>query len=515
MEKKRPSQVRALTYPKYLDRSKMLRATGVFNYLRFTAYFYKDKFDSVEVDPELLMEELWESSASSVGNRSCHHIKPTGLIDLCSTYQWGGVRDTSSYHLIEGMAIIPEQDNTDLLVVIPYGSITTVSWYSLGTRLSVAAFRGCDGKKGWGTEHACSFAACTLTWDRVSGRGIRWRVSYGQSGGNGLQTRPVELESYWTDDTTVTEDVVNHFAQQLKEIVSEYNPGPYTLKQSGASLDLKYHREPPSVGKLNTILWKNRFKFEYHFGRSIAYSDELLELQAASFDATRKFSGNLIAYLSEIGSWGGTLNAFADFLEGRSIRDAASAWLSYRYGDRLSVKDSKEIMGALLSMIPSPKTLHTTIRNTRRSRNALRSYWSKIAEEELPLIGGYLASTVYLTPRDENGLMSMIRTLYEWDAYLSLENAWDLIPFSFVVDWFVNVGDILDSCDRLISAQYYNVRDVVLTAKVSVRDPSFPSLTWNGYTRGVGHTLDIRVSDPQFSLPSAINIIDGLSLSIQ
>lgn len=34
-----------------------------------------------------------------------------------------------------------------------------------------------------------------------------------------------------------------------------------------------------------------------------------------------------------------------------------------------------------------------------------------------------------------------------FDLDLSLGNTWDLIPFSFVIDWFVNVSDCLEAID--------------------------------------------------------------------
>lgn len=50
---------------------------------------------------------------------------------------------------------------------------------------------------------------------------------------------------------------------------------------------------------------------------------------------------------------------------------------------------------------------------------------------------------------------------------LNCSNLWDIIPFSFVADWFINLGDIftqLDACDRAYSVP---IRSVLYTTKGS------------------------------------------------
>lgn len=51
---------------------------------------------------------------------------------------------------------------------------------------------------------------------------------------------------------------------------------------------------------------------------------------------------------------------------------------------------------------------------------------------------------VYSTSQAEKQLLQRIqRSAYELDLVPSLENIWDLVPFSFVVDWFLPLGDQL------------------------------------------------------------------------
>jgi hypothetical protein len=54
--------------------------------------------------------------------------------------------------------------------------------------------------------------------------------------------------------------------------------------------------------------------------------------------------------------------------------------------------------------------------------------------------------TVYVKTLDE-GLAKVTRSMMDLDVFPELGNIWDIIPFSFVVDWFVPVQEFLDAVD--------------------------------------------------------------------
>jgi hypothetical protein len=134
-------------------------------------------------------------------------------------------------------------------------------------------------------------------------------------------------------------------------------------------------------------------------------------------------------------------------------------------------------------------------------------------------VTGYHSLQAYL--QDDTGwqLADRIRTLLEWDAWPTLENAWDLIPFSFVVDWFGNVSEILDSVDANFYASTLAVREVLSTTRLEIDISGF----LNGNSGKIilyQRVLDKRlpyVKPQQWtpSSPSFINLIDGTSLIVE
>lgn len=71
----------------------------------------------------------------------------------------------------------------------------------------------------------------------------------------------------------------------------------------------------------------------------------------------------------------------------------------------------------------------------------------------------------------DKGLDNAIRQLYNWDLALSLDNVWDLIPYSFVVDWFVPLGDYLSQIDASVYYSTLPIIDVIYSIKDTVYLP--------------------------------------------
>jgi hypothetical protein len=123
-----------------------------------------------------------------------------------------------------------------------------------------------------------------------------------------------------------------------------------------------------------------------------------------------------------------------------------------------------------------------------------------------------MACRIAVSPKDDNALMRQIRKAYEWDYYPTLGNVWDMIPLSFVVDWFVNVSDIFESVDRMVQARYYDVASILQSVKAEGACPGFPGVVLSFYDRTLSNSLNLGVSSVKLGLPSAINIVDGISL---
>jgi hypothetical protein len=71
--------------------------------------------------------------------------------------------------------------------------------------------------------------------------------------------------------------------------------------------------------------------------------------------------------------------------------------------------------------------------------------------------------------------------LYRYGLSPSFYVIWDMIPYSFIVDWFIPVGDILSAVDkRRMYDRTYDMSDIWFSLKYEVNDESG---SYSAYTR--------------------------------
>jgi hypothetical protein len=212
----------------------------------------------------------------------------------------------------------------------------------------------------------------------------------------------------------------------------------------------------------------------------------------------------LLGDLRHIGS--GSVEVLTNLMKSaKNPRRIAKAWLSARYGDRLTVSDLKKLFSGF------SRSAWRQSRHTKylfgRSRSSYELMTDKFGNVQI-----HLSSQIAVQPKDYNGLMSSVRKAYEWDYYPSLANVWDMIPLSFVVDWFVDVSSIFEDLDRLVQARYYSVTCVLDSVKAIGASSSLRGVDLSYYDRSTGKQLSLGMSSVQLGLPSAINTVDGISL---
>jgi hypothetical protein len=177
------------------------------------------------------------------------------------------------------------------------------------------------------------------------------------------------------------------------------------------------------------------------------------ELSLEGVESVRLTNINTVLYVKdfvEIKSLATSLTEFASAeLKLRPVLKAASAaYLALHYGVRLTRQDTDELAEGIdkvdfdhqyqtvgaehTEVIPLPGypdvNVQVNYRMTARIHN-----WT---EEQLFFL---------------DKVKQFKRTMYEWDVVPSLANVWDAIPFSFLVDWIVPIGD---QAERLESQHY-------------------------------------------------------------
>jgi hypothetical protein len=161
-------------------------------------------------------------------------------------------------------------------------------------------------------------------------------------------------------------------------------------------------------------------------------------------ESFNEFDSNLIAYASDLKKTGDSIRSLLSLVSDiDNPKKWASAWLSMRYGDRLQISDTRELLESLRRSL-TKRSMYTKVRRVFHGTHSIPGYtWRS-----------YRALTMYADNGSYSGLETAILSLLRWDAWPTLENTWDTIPLSFVVDWFLPVSDILSQIDAAVEAPY-------------------------------------------------------------
>lgn len=204
----------------------------------------------------------------------------------------------------------------------------------------------------------------------------------------------------------------------------------------------------------------------------------------------------------------------------RGWRKMASAWLAYRYGWRPLVNDVKSVV-EIISHLSQAKGK----RHSRHADGSSNQTVSDIAYGEHPNF------QYFIQTKDEVrlGLRGCVSADIAVPALQinPIQTLWELLPWSFVFDWFMNVGRTISAVSVILgSAHYVASKGYRLTVKrtrdcgIATRYPSLvsgtfeqhseseASLTWrNPCSIPIIPQVDVRIN--------ASRIIDSLSLIMQ
>lgn len=259
---------------------------------------------------------------------------------------------------------------------------------------------------------------------------------------------------------------------------------PRTIRPS--SNDVEWQEDYPSCDA-NLVL--QLFSDAMKAGDLAEPENPFGELTRAGVDQIKYVNVNSIAFLKDLPEIGGTLASYKDAVMAiakRNPKDVAkklaSAHLSSKYGDKLTVADTKELVEAFKRV---KRDLNTNGSHfTLHQRSAVAS-----SNEALQCNTEYTFTLRY--NRDTDGVQGALRRLADADFLPTLSNVWDMVPYSFVVDWFVDVESFFSAYD---AETYYNLISVdyaIYTSKrtytiyASFLPQGFSDITIVEYNRSV------------------------------
>jgi hypothetical protein len=135
------------------------------------------------------------------------------------------------------------------------------------------------------------------------------------------------------------------------------------------------------------------------------------------------------------------------------LKSISGDYLSLQYGLLPTVSDIKEIFGAFTKVAPYV------------DRNGFSTY--SAVHSESGSEGRILlerTQRIKIAIDNEDSIMQKLANQIESVGMaLTLENMWDLIPYSFVIDWFVDVGALLERADTRQRLTRLNIRYATLS----------------------------------------------------
>lgn len=162
----------------------------------------------------------------------------------------------------------------------------------------------------------------------------------------------------------------------------------------------------------------------------------------------------------------------------KTWRTLSSAWLSYRYGWTPLVSDLKAI-NELISSISSGMKRHKRsakgVEHTS-SRNAtpytdFRFDYERVVTDDITIMPNGIVCADIAVPEIQ---------------FNPLQTGWELIPFSFAIDWFLNVGKtlsaiaVISGATSYVAAKGYKIR-MERTESINILSEHVPpniSITW-------------------------------------
>jgi hypothetical protein len=211
-----------------------------------------------------------------------------------------------------------------------------------------------------------------------------------------------------------------------------------------------------------------------------AYGDEL-DFQPYLQRAASKINSNGWDILTFIAEFASVRKMFQNILKNlrklkdkTSVEDVASLWLEGRYGWRTLRYD-------ILDMIEAIESLQSKQRS-RFSENA--GHTRHYADNEVVLYAGTGTEGQYdirKVTKVEVSMRASIVADIDLDAISArpLQTAWELIPFSFIADWLIDVGatlqtqNFLANVDSYTASYGYQVKATVSSYSIGTSVPGY------------------------------------------
>lgn len=324
-------------------------------------------------------------------------------------------------------------------------------------------------------------------------------------------------------DFARTESEAFSLFKSLPSIGSTSTPSPY------GSPDLKLYVQGIVGDDAHTVMpyvlpdWPVKDRYPKLPNMLELWSD----LTQSAVDSLDALDINSIAFFKELGEWRRLLPPLPRTWKGlTSLKTWSNFYLWLRYGLVLSMSDAKKIITSLPKLRDSYKQARTSKKTRLRASRVVQVEMN--AETWTCRLGLRILLDTF--PDFAKSFGKFADRLNSLDLYPNLANLWDLIPYSFVLDWFIPVQQWLEEIDTQIRALNFQIYCITQSMKWSrtVPPPYVPgyvttdSLSEVHYIRSVGTDLPSPTfewkktgDNPTTSYTIFKRVADGIALLIQ
>lgn len=181
-----------------------------------------------------------------------------------------------------------------------------------------------------------------------------------------------------------------------------------------------------------------------------------------------------------------TVNVWNQAFADRTLKGLSNAYLSTLYGSRLTVLDVRDqalrIQEKIQDYERDDGVCVTHAREYRSNSGVVYPFYGE------PILSTYTLKCYYKGNVFADNIFDALSRL---SLMPQLTDAWDMVPFSFVVDWFIDVQSFLDDIDARVYVSALPVLSTVRGYKASVKtdvaltDSSFFSGKYEYYSRRI------------------------------
>lgn len=205
-----------------------------------------------------------------------------------------------------------------------------------------------------------------------------------------------------------------------------------------------------------------------------------------------------------------------------SVKSVADLFLSARFGLKLTIQD-------LTELCESVKGASTEASKWKHPWKTARGVATLSSEVHRCIVTSTVHQKLYYED-PEGVILNTIKSAMDWDFWPSLGNMWDLIPYSFVVDWIVGFGDLFERLDAYAYFQYLEILSNIRSEKHQIKNLPSSALYDTGPGRAVTGTVEISLYTrtsfptcepppafawPEFDVPHGASWLDAIAMIVQ